>query len=494
MKKLRTMLLLAMFAVTMLAIPKRVYATESESLTGNLSINYSASTGKLSALYDGNLTLSGSETYTWYCDGNAVSTNKSYSPTKDGGYYCTLKDTSLYTGQITSKTIILYKASGQNLTFDNSYGLYESGDYVSVSIAQTDNQVVSNWKVSAAGVAIPETGNTVSFRMPAQNVTVTTTLKTKVQITVNGGTADKYEAFQGDSVTIVASEVSGKQFVSWSSSGGRLADANSKTTTLTVANSNVTVTANFNGTTTSTTNNNNNNNNDSYNNNYNNYNNGKANAINTVYSVLDNQGYNIQFYHHTQGPLCDAAFKYAQGYDWLVTDYFNLTVNNSFTTYEINNPLKIQLTIPDDLIKAGRNWRMVCVSRGGQVYTFPDEDSNDSTITFSPNRFYAYAMCYNDIQPTVEEPFPVETTVAETTPTEAAPSEVTVQQPVVTSEFHSAQESKTATSAVHSADASITYNVEGVATTPTGKTAHLKSDQKPAVEQADGAQIPLISM
>ena len=50
---------------------------------------------------------------------------------------------------------------------------------------------------------------------------------------------------------------------------------------------------------------------------------------------------------------------------------------------------------------AGRKWRMVCVSRNGSIYSFPDEDMSDSTITFSPDRFYAYAMAYNDIKETI---------------------------------------------------------------------------------------------
>ncbi len=480
MKKNLRYLLPLLIAIVFVLIPSDT-AKAAQTITGTLSVSFSPTSGVFSSLYDGDLSLSGGEVYTWYKDGTAVSNSRNYTPNAAGSYYCTLKDSNYYDGMLTSKTITLYRATGMNVTFDNAYGLYEPGSTVTATAYVTDGQVVSNWKTSVAGVVIPATGSVVSFAMPAQNITITVTIKAVVQITVSGGTADKYTAYQGETVTLVASDIGhGRQFLSWTATGGRLSDPNSPTTTLTIGTTNIVVTANFSGSTTTADNN-------SYNNANNYMNNGTADAINTVYTVLDNQGYNVQFYHHTQGPLCDAAFRYAQGYDWLVIDYFNLTLNNSFSTYETAYPLKIQVTIPADLVKQGRNWRMVCVSRNGQIYSFPDEDANDSTITFSPNRFYAYAMCYNDIQPSTEEEIIVE----------EQPVQEPVKQEVVTapsSSIHSASESKTASSSIHSADASVTTGGAGIATPAASNSSKLKSDQKSAVERADGANIPLISM
>lgn len=444
----------------------------SKELTGKISISYSSSTGKLTAIYDGDIELSGAEIYTWYKDGSIVSNGKTYSPSVAGTYYCTLRDNSGYDGTLTSKTIELYKVSGSNLTLDNSYGIYEVESEVTVSANLNENQVVTNWKTSAAGVSIPATGQTVTFRMPAQNVTVTATIKNEYSIKVYGGTADTYTAYTGETVTITASDVNGKKFVSWSASGGKLGDSKSPTTTLTVGNGNVVVTANFSGET-STINNASPVSSSST---------GIADAKHAVYSVLDNQGHSIQFFHHEQGPLCDAAFKYAQGYDWLVTDYFNLLIDNSYSTYEIATPIKIQVTIPSDLVKSDRHWRMVCVSRNGQIYSFEDEDSSDSTITFSPNKFYAFAMCYNDIQPSYEE----------TIPEESAESETTEKEP--TSAVQSVTNSKTQASSIHSADASVTTNTTGVATAAVKEGSRIKSDQDAAVERANGASVALISM
>lgn len=467
--KYRYLSILMILSIILTLILPPLITRAADSLKGKLSITYSSSTGKLTAVYDGDCTLSGAEVYTWYKDGTTIATGTSYSPSAAGTFYCILKDTNSYEGSLTSTSITLFRATGSNINFDNTYGLYETGDTVTVTAILNDGQTVTNWKTSATGVEIPQTGTSVSFRMPGQNVTVTPTIKTIYSIKVYGGSADNYEAYSGETVTLTASEVDGKEFVSWSATGGRLGDASQKTTTLTVANSNVVVTANFKGTVTTATTNN-----SPYN--------GKADAKHAVYEVLNNGGYSVQVQHHEQGPLCDAAFKYAQGHDWLVTDYFNITVNNSFSTYEIANPIKIRITIPDDLIVAGRKWRMVCVSRNGTIFSFADEDASDSTITFSPNRFYAYAMCYNDITETVTEEIPVE----EPEPEPAAPAPTT--------QLHSAGESKTTASSVHSAESSSTSSMTGVATQAVTPSTKLKSDQSSAVERADGSSVPLISM
>lgn len=480
MRNLVKYLITILFAMFILLLPLSSYNVNAttNTLVGKLSITYSSTSGKLSAIYTGNQTLSGAEVYTWYKDGSTKTTGKDYAPTEAGVYYCVLKDSNNYEGTLTSTSITLYRATGQSITFDNTYGLYQAGDTVNVSATLTNGQTVTNWKTSANGVAIPETGQTVSFRMPPQSLTVTATIKQKYTISVNGGTADKYEAYSGETVTIRASQISGKQFVSWTATGGKLGDANSQTSTITVAYSDITVTANFNGVTESSsapapTG-------PAYGTSYN----GKADAKHAVFQVLQNNGYSVQVAHHDQGPLCVAAFKANQGRDWLVTDYFNITVNNSFSTYEITSPIQIQLTIPDDLILAGRHWRMLCVSRNGTVYSFPDEDLNDSTITFSPDKFFAYAMLYNDIVETVEEPIP-----------EIEPVDEVPIQPVDTSSssLQSADSSRTTSSTLQSADTSeTTSGAYGVIGEP--NKARLKSDQKAALRQADGATVSFINM
>lgn len=121
-----------------------------------------------------------------------------------------------------------------------------------------------------------------------------------------------------------------------------------------------------------------------------------ADAIFTEFEVLRDNGYTINMYHAYQGPLCDAAFLHAQGNDMLVTDYFNVSVNNNLRIYEIASDVQLRVKIPEDLVQKKRTWWMICISRNGTPYIFEDEDEDETTITFTANRFYAYAMCYTD--------------------------------------------------------------------------------------------------
>lgn len=462
-------LLLIVAIITFWLYPASVLA--ADSLSGKLSIIYSESTGKLSVVYDGSCTLSGAETYTWYKDGTTIATGSSYAPTAAGTFYCILRDTNSFENSLTSSSITLFRVTGSGIEFDNMYGLYEAGDNVTVSATLNDGQSVSNWKTSATGVEIPQTGQTVSFRMPAQNVTVSNTVKSSYSIKVYGGTSDCYEAFGGDTVTITASNIDGKEFDSWSATGGRLGDASQKTTTLTLANSNVVVTAKFKDKTDKAPENTI-------------ANNKKADAKHVVYEILSNGGYSVQIKHHKQGSLCDAAFKNAQGQDWLVTDYFNITLNNSLAIYETKSPLKIRLNIPEDLITTGRKWKMVCVSKNGSVYSFEDEDTDDSTITFSPDKFYAYAMCYNDVVNESTEDISLE---------EPKNSESSEDDMLQKTELHSISDSKTNNSTIHSAESSVTSNNRN-AKNAVEKNTKLKSDQTYSVERAHGSTVPLINM
>ena len=122
----------------------------------------------------------------------------------------------------------------------------------------------------------------------------------------------------------------------------------------------------------------------------------EADAVYTEFEVLEDSGYDVNMYHSFQGPLCEAAFALAQGQDWLVTDYFNLSINNNLNIYEIASHVRLRIKIPQELQKYERTWYMICISRNGTAYTFEDEDDSEETITFTANRMYAYAMCYTD--------------------------------------------------------------------------------------------------
>ena len=372
----------------------------SDTLTGTVTLSYKASSGKLSVTLESEQSLSSSATYTWYKDASVISTTTSstYYPSDDGTYSVKITDTDSYSGSLTSNTITLYvvtattdsSSSGSaTYKFSNSYGLYKAGDTVSVKATVSSGYDVSNWTTDVSGVKISATDNPVKFTMPAQDVQVTATITASRTISISNGSADKYSAKEGDIVSIQADEISGKKFSSWTSSGGgSFEDSTSEITRFTMPDSNVVITANYV---------------DSSDEDEDVNTNTIADATRVVYTVLDDAGYTVKVEHHSQGPLCDAAFKEARASNWLVLDYFNITINGSLTTYETSSPVRICLTIPDDLQQEGRIWSMICISRNGQPYTFSDEDSDDTTITFSTDRFYAFAMCYTDYTEPEEE-------------------------------------------------------------------------------------------
>ena len=373
----------------------------ADTLEGQLTVTYSDSAGTLTATYTGESSLK-NPVYTWYKDGSAVSTSREYKPKDPGRYTCELSDDTYYTNTLTSTSRIdLYSVSGNNITLKNSSGLFEQGKTVSVSAKLSSNEKVVNWKVNVDGVRMPSSGNTVTFTMPSANVTITAEIKAYYTVKVVGGTADKYTASPGDIVTVTASEVDGKKFSTWTTTGGSIHDANSTTATITMPSKNIQITGSFSEYTAEEIA-------------KQKEEEAKANQpakptfsdpTHLLYTVPWSNNYKITMEHHSQGPYCDLAFKLAVGTDKLILDYFNIVINDNMEIRETPTPVTICLTLPADLQWGGRNWRVLCVSRGGLVYSFEDEDDDDTTVTFSPDRFFAFALAYNDDpEPEIEEP------------------------------------------------------------------------------------------
>ena len=49
---------------------------------------------------------------------------------------------------------------------------------------------------------------------------------------------------------------------------------------------------------------------------------------------------------------------------------------------------------PSAVYKKNREYKMICVTKGGQPIIYNDLDSNPETITIKTNNFYAYALIY----------------------------------------------------------------------------------------------------
>lgn len=398
---------------------------------------YDPSTGALTATV--NTTLSGTVTYQW-TGGSGTSASLSgptATPTEAGEYVCTVTVTKpaasssssssskTATASTTSKTyksnsIALYKVSCDSFVKLNSaHGLYRAGENVRANAMLEGNQQVTGWSTSIPGLELPKSGNTTFFTMPASSLDLVCSAPNLYPIKVSGGKADHFVASPGTRITVKASDIDGKVFSSWTTSGLTSSASSSSTKNATTASSEdpilsfampaseVELTANFiteeeaaaaeaakkaeesgeTGTSAtsgsgvkeevyST---------DSF-----------TDPTRLKYTVTRTNHYKVRMYHAKLGQGYDKAFKQACKKDTLITNYFTLIINDDKSIMESPGPVTVVLTLPEDVQKNKRNFRMICISRKGKAYSFEDEDEDDTTLTFSANRFGAYAIAYND--------------------------------------------------------------------------------------------------
>ena len=480
-KKLNVLFSVLLFSLFLLLFTAMLHifsinSLAADTLTGTVDIYFN--NGTLYASYDGELELSSGATYHWFLSGSQKSTGTSYSPTEAGNYYVTLTD-SAYSGTIYSDTITLYKITigTSGISLDSTNGIYEAGDEVTARATLTGTQTVTNWTSTVAGLALPSSGNPITFKMPAQNMTLTANIANVYTVYIYGGTADSYNAKVGDLITITADTVSGKTFEKWVTSGASVTDAEEPVTQFTMPAANVTIRATFvedteddnTGNTAATF----------------------TDTTRTLYTVTRSNNYKVDMYHHDQGPECVQSFIFGAGTDYLVTSYWNIVINNDFNIRETPGPITICLTLPADLQKTDRNWRMICVSRDGLVYSFADEDEEPETITFSPDRFYAFALCFNDTPEVVEADGDAEVITVTDGTDETITTDVVEETPITTSTMHSISESQTNTSS--STNSSTVTGSEGQ-TTVESKQQSIESDKTDAINSSGTTQIPIVTV
>ena len=61
---------------------------------------------------------------------------------------------------------------------------------------------------------------------------------------------------------------------------------------------------------------------------------------------------------------------------------------------ELDEEIQLSIKIPSAIYKKDREYKMICVTKGGQPIIYNDLDSNPETITIKTNNFYAYALIY----------------------------------------------------------------------------------------------------
>lgn len=96
-----------------------------------------------------------------------------------------------------------------------------------------------------------------------------------------------------------------------------------------------------------------------------------------------------------QGQLGKMAFAAAKPAGWSEGFSFNILTNGN-ADYSLKNG-SLQLFIPADYLKAGRQYAVMGIGKGGIVKIFTDQDTNPNTITINLNlEGYAMELIYKD--------------------------------------------------------------------------------------------------
>lgn len=112
------------------------------------------------------------------------------------------------------------------------------------------------------------------------------------------------------------------------------------------------------------------------------------------YIVGTEGGYKAELVNAMQGRLFFDAVDAAKG-DYTVARTYNVEIDGKLV-YETTAPAMFVLDIPTEYQAAGRDYKMVCVSKGGEVIILDDLDAAAETITFLTNKYYAFALIYKD--------------------------------------------------------------------------------------------------
>ena len=110
------------------------------------------------------------------------------------------------------------------------------------------------------------------------------------------------------------------------------------------------------------------------------------------YTLPEENVYPIDVENAMQGPMCFQAFAFVLG-DYTIGRTYNIYAVSD-TTYSTEQEVQITLEIPSALYKKDREYKMICVTEGGQPIVYDDLDNDPGTITIKTDKFFAYALIY----------------------------------------------------------------------------------------------------
>ncbi|MDE5695818.1 MAG: leucine-rich repeat domain-containing protein, partial [Lachnospiraceae bacterium] len=112
------------------------------------------------------------------------------------------------------------------------------------------------------------------------------------------------------------------------------------------------------------------------------------------YTVPKGNAYPVDIENAMQGPMCFQSFESVLG-DYTIGRTYNIHAVSD-TTYSTDQEIQLTIEIPSAICKEDREYKMICVTKGGKPIVYDDLDSDPKTITIETDKFYAYALIYKD--------------------------------------------------------------------------------------------------
>ncbi len=110
------------------------------------------------------------------------------------------------------------------------------------------------------------------------------------------------------------------------------------------------------------------------------------------YTLPEENVYQVDVENAMQGPMCFQAFE-AVLEDYTIGRTYNIYAISD-TTYSTDQKVQITTKIPSAIYKKDREYKMICVTKGGLPIVYEDLDSDPKTITIETDKFHAYALVY----------------------------------------------------------------------------------------------------
>ncbi|MCI8967389.1 MAG: leucine-rich repeat domain-containing protein [Lachnospiraceae bacterium] len=109
-------------------------------------------------------------------------------------------------------------------------------------------------------------------------------------------------------------------------------------------------------------------------------------------SLPKENAYKIDIENAMQGPMCFKSFEAVLG-EYTIGRTYNIYADSK-TTYSTAEEVQLTIEIPSAIYRKDREYKMICVTKGGLPVVYEDQDRDPKTITIETDKFHAYALVY----------------------------------------------------------------------------------------------------